>query len=257
LIKDLQTKNGEAPASGMIKYVVEMSGYKKMLDDGSVEGEARLENIAELISVAHKYDSLEAGNSLNIFLEEVSLISDLDTMEDEDNAVTLMTVHSAKGLEFPTVFITGLEEGIFPHNRSLMDREELEEERRLMYVAMTRAMERLYLLHARERMLYGESRSNAPSQFLSDIDEELVDANYGGHGRPNRVIKEDIIDRPVPVELDEGIDIELATGDKVAHNAFGKGIVVDLTGGVVTVAFEDSKVGVKKLALSIAPLKKI
>ncbi|MFH1284894.1 MAG: 3'-5' exonuclease [Candidatus Peregrinibacteria bacterium] len=257
LIKSLKNLNGEFSASGMIKHVLEKSGYKKMIDDGSVEGEARLENIAELVSVAQKYDSLEAGISLNIFLEEVSLITDLDTLDESDNAVTLMTVHSAKGLEFPYVFIAGCEEGVFPHSRSMLDRSELEEERRLMYVAMTRAKERLYLLHARERMLYGESKANAPSQFLSDIDGELVEANYGGAGNRQHLSISDILERPVPVELDKGFDIELATGDKVSHNTFGKGIVIDVKGGVATVAFEDSGVGVKKLALSVAPIKKI
>ncbi len=258
IIKTLQDKNRGACASAMIKYVLAETGYKKFIDDGSIEGEARIENISELISVAHKYDSLESGLSLNIFLEEVSLISDLDSMEDTDNAVTLMTVHSAKGLEFPCVFITGLEEGIFPHSRSLMDRDELEEERRLMYVAMTRAMERLYLLHARERMLYGESRANAPSQFLQNIDGELVEANFGGHGARNHLSISEIEKTPIPIELDQDFSaLDLATGDKVLHNGFGQGIVVDVKGGVVTVAFDDSKVGVKKLALSVAPLTKV
>ncbi len=257
LIKNLQEKNKETPASGMIKFVLDETGYKKMINDGSVEGEARIENINELISVAHKYNDLESGVSLNIFLEEVSLISDLDSLDDEDNAVTLMTVHSAKGLEFPYVFIAGLEEGIFPHNRSLMDPGELAEERRLMYVAMTRAMEKLYLIHARSRMLYGESRANAPSQFLADIDEQFIEANFGGHSARQHISVSDIDNRPIPVELDKGLDIEISSGDKVSHNVFGNGIVVSVVGGVATVAFEDPKVGVKKLALSIAPLKVI
>ncbi len=256
LIKDLQMLNSEFQASGMIKLVLDKSGYKKFTDDGSVEAEARLENIAELVSVAQKYDKLEPGISLNIFLEEVSLIADVDRLKDEENAVTLMTVHSAKGLEFPCVFIAGLEEGIFPHNRSLLDRQELEEERRLMYVAMTRAMDCLYLLHARERTLYGESRSNAPSQFLADIDGSLVEANFGGHGAKSRIFVEDIVGQPIPIELSEGVDVPFGVGDKVVHNIFGKGIVIDITGGVATIAFEDSKIGVKKLALSVAPLKK-
>ena len=257
MIKELQQLNHEFPASGMVKHVLDKTGYKKMLDDGSVEGEARIENIRELVSVAQKYDRLEPGVSLNIFMEEVSLISDLDSVNDEDNAITLMTVHSAKGLEFPYVFIAGLEEGVFPHNRSLMDREELSEERRLMYVAMTRAKERLYLLHARERMLYGEARSNAPSQFLADIEDEHINRNFGQNSGRGHISPATIQRRPVPVEMETGIDIELSTGDKVAHTAFGPGIVIDVSGGVATVAFEDSKVGVKKLALSVAPLKKI
>lgn len=257
LIKNLQIANAEFKASGMIKSVLETSGYKKFIDDGSVEAEARLENIAELVSVAQKYDKLEPGISLNIFLEEVSLIADVDSLRDEENAVTLMTVHSAKGLEFATVFIAGLEEGIFPHNRSLLDRQELEEERRLMYVAMTRAMDSLYLIHARERTLYGESRVNAPSQFLSDIDENLMEANFGGHPSRGRLSVEDILVRPIPVELGNEVEVIFVVGDKVRHNIFGTGIVISITGGVATIAFEDSRVGVKKLALSIAPLKKV
>ena len=257
MIKSLQSLNSETHASGMIKHVLEKTAYKKMLDDGSVEGEARLENIQELVSVANKYDKLEPGISLNIFLEEVSLIADIDSLDTTENAVTFMTVHSAKGLEFPYVFIAGLEEGIFPHSRSLLDRQELEEERRLMYVAMTRAMSNLYLLHARERMLYGEFRSNAPSQFLDDIDESIVETNFGGHKARQHMAITDIVDKPVPVEIERGLEVDLDTGDRVHHGVFGKGIVVDVQGGVVTVAFEDSKIGVKKLALSIAPLKKI
>lgn len=257
LIKELQDLNTRFSAGGMIKHVLDLSGYKKMLDDGSVEGEARLENIRELITVAQKYDKLDSGTSLSIFLEEVSLIADIDTLDNTDNAVTLMTVHSAKGLEFPHVFITGLEEGIFPHSRSLFDPQQLEEERRLMYVAMTRAMDSLYLLHARSRTLYGDSRANAPSQFLADIAGELVEANFGGHGARNHLSVKDIIDRPIPVELDQGVDVEFGVGDRVKHNIFGTGIVVNITGGVATIAFEDSKVGVKKLALSVAPLRKV
>jgi ATP-dependent DNA helicase UvrD/PcrA len=257
LIKELQTANGDFSAAGMIKHVVNLSGYKKMLDDGSVEGEARIENIGELVSVAHKYDKLEPGASLNIFLEEVSLIADIDNMDDTGNAVTFMTVHSAKGLEFANVFIAGLEEGIFPHSMSLLEKGDVEEERRLMYVAMTRAMDTLYLLHTRTRMLYGETRSNAPSQFLADIDEKHVEANFGGHGARKHISISDIGEKPVPIELDEGLDVELDVGDKVSHASFGGGIVIDRKGGVVTVAFEDSAYGVKKLALSVAPLKRI
>ncbi|MEK7672703.1 MAG: UvrD-helicase domain-containing protein [Patescibacteria group bacterium] len=256
LMKDLQGLNAQFKASGMVKSVLENTGYKKMLDDGSVEGEARLENISELISVTQKYDKLDAGESLNIFLEEVSLIADVDTLNETDNAVTLMTVHSAKGLEFQNVFVAGLEEGVFPHSRAMLDRSELEEERRLMYVAMTRAMNKLYLLHARERMLYGETKSNAPSQFLMDIDEELVESNVKGRVRTNIDFSE-FGDMPIPIEVEQGLEVAFDSGDRVHHNIFGKGIVVAITGGVATVAFEDSKVGLKKLALSVAPLRKI
>jgi DNA helicase II / ATP-dependent DNA helicase PcrA len=256
LIKHFQDLNSKNVVSSMIKVVLEESGYKKMINNGSVEGEARLENIAELVSVAHKYDKLEPGVVLSVFLEEVSLISDVDSMDDSSNAVTFMTVHAAKGLEFPNVFITGLEEGIFPHNRALMDRQELEEERRLMYVAMTRAMERLYLLHARSRMLYGEGKTNPPSQFFEDIIGDLVESNFGGHGARQHIPVSTIGDVPVPVEIDDGFEVDFAVGDRVSHKHFGAGVVVDISGGVATVAFDRSGVGVKKLALSISPLVK-
>lgn len=257
LIKELRSLSEKETVGSMVKFILEMTGYKKMLDDGSVEGEARLENAAELISVAQKYNKLDPRLSLRIFLEEVALIADVDSLEERDNAITLMTVHSAKGLEFKNVFIAGLEEGVFPHSRSLLDRQELEEERRLMYVAMTRAMDTLYLLHARSRTLYGESRSNAPSQFLADISEEFVEANYGGHGMRQHISVSDIGDMPVPVELGEGVEVAFSVGDKVTHVAFGIGIVVDIQGGVATIAFQDPRVGIKKLALSIAPLKRL
>jgi len=257
IIQELQDANSKNSASGIIKEVIENTGYKRMVDDGSIEGESRMENIQELVTVAKKYDCLEAGMSLNIFLEEVSLIADIDTMKTHDNAVTLMTVHSAKGLEFPYVFIAGLEEGIFPHNRSLFDMQQLEEERRLLYVAMTRAMEALYLLHARSRTLYGESKSNAASQFLAELDEELVQSNIGTPIAREKFDMNQVANKPIPLELEKGIAPELVMGDRIRHNIFGKGIVVGILGGVVTIAFDDSKVGVKKLALSIAPIQKI
>ncbi len=256
-IKDLQKLNSQLTASALIKNTIELSGYKKMIDDGSVEGDARMENISELISVAQKYDQLEPGISLNILLEEISLISDIDMVDNSDNAVTLMTVHSAKGLEFPYVFIAGLEDGIFPHSRSLMERDELEEERRLMYVAMTRAMDCLYFLNARSRMLYGEPKVNAPSQFIAEINENLIEANFGTRSIRKHIPIHEMGKRPIPIELEKGVEIALGIGDKIEHTIFGKGILVDVKGGVGIVSFEDPKVGVKKLALSIAPLKKV
>jgi DNA helicase II / ATP-dependent DNA helicase PcrA len=255
LIIDCQKINREFSASGLIKHVIDYSGYKKFINDGTVEGEARLENIYELISVANKYDNLEAGLSLNIFLEEISLISDIDSLEATDNAVTLMTIHSAKGLEFPNVFIIGLEEGILPHSRSLLERDELEEERRLMYVALTRAKDKLYLTRARSRMLYGETQTNTPSQFLEDIPFELLDVKEERQARS--LNKEDISYTPVPYEEYEEEGVALYDGDRVFHQTFGEGTVVAITGGVATVAFNNPKHGIKKLALSIAPLKKI
>lgn len=254
LVKKLQGVNREFPASGVIKHVLEYTGYKQMVDDNTAEGDARVENIYELVSVASKYNNLEAGQSLSIFLEEISLIADIDNMSEQDNAVTFMTIHSAKGLEFPVVFLAGLEEGIFPHSRSLLERDELEEERRLMYVAITRAKDKLYMLHARNRMLYGEIQSSAPSQFLTDIPEELIDQPEAKKHRPLNTSQ--IGTNPIPVE---NIDLNpsFADGDKVFHQSFGDGVIVSVKGGVATVCFKNPRYGIKKLALSIAPLKKV
>lgn len=261
LMKKLSKANSEYPASGVIKHAFEVSGYKKFLDDGSVEGESRIENIHELLNVASKYDKLEPLTSLSIFLEEISLISDIDSLETSDNAVTLMTMHSAKGLEFPHVFIVGMEDGLFPHSRSMLEPLEMEEERRLMYVAVTRAMEKLYLLHARERMLYGEYRSNSPSQFLQYIPEDLLESNMPNirvHTGIMGKVKDMLTPKTKPIPS-EGLEFsgEFKDGDKVSHPKFGEGIVVQITGGIVVVAFNDPKVGIKKLAVSIAPLSKI
>lgn len=254
IIKDGQTFNSGHAAGGVIKEVLVASKYKDFLLDGSDEGEIRFENVMELISVASKYDLLEPGISLATFLEEVSLISDLDSLDEKDNAVTFMTLHSAKGLEFPCVFVCGLEEGIFPHSRSLLDPQEMEEERRLMYVGMTRAVDELFLLHAESRMLYGDTKSNSPSQFLMDLPDDLVERNRDGIKVPTmRAFGH----RSIPVESEEGIELEMGVGDRVYHKIFGQGVVTEIVGGVITVAFDDSSVGVKKLAASIAPLERI
>jgi DNA helicase-2/ATP-dependent DNA helicase PcrA len=255
LIGQLKKANDEFSASGVIKHVIKLSGYKEFIMDGTPEGEARYENIAELISVASKYDMLDPGVSLSVFLEEISLISDVDSMDEKDNAVVLMTAHSAKGLEFDTVFVIGLEEGIFPHSRSMLEPDEMEEERRLMYVAVTRAMEKLFLINARQRMLYGETQSNAPSQFIGDIPDSLIDV----YGQPRRHMSVGTVTgsiKPIPEE-EISTCIDLRDGDKVVHTSFGEGVVVSIQGEVVAVAFKDPAVGVKRLALSVAPLVKI
>lgn len=252
MIKHFQKLNQEYSAAGMIKHVLVETGYRDMLiAEKTPEGEARLENIKELVSVADKYQALEPGLSLATFLEEIALISDLDKVADSDNAVTLMTLHSAKGLEFPIVFLAGLEEGIFPHSRALFDPMELEEERRLMYVGLTRAMNFLVLLYAKQRMLYGEFKANAPSQFLSDIPEELIEG-----AQVAKTYDFDV--RPIPVEEETWHPpVELSEGDRVRHRSFGEGVVIALNGGIVTIAFKNPKFGVKKLAQSIAPLEKL
>lgn len=169
IIEQLRELGNDVNPSVLIDKVVRVTGYKKYIDDGTVEGEARWGNVEELMAVAAQAESIEQ------FLEEVALVADIDNYNPQEDAVTLMTLHSAKGLEFPVVFIAGMEEGIFPHSRSLMDATQMEEERRLCYVGMTRAKERLYLLHAFKRMGYGGVTSNPKSRFLEELPEELIE----------------------------------------------------------------------------------
>lgn len=184
IVDEMQIQAGKLGVSELIEFVVGRTGYRDLLKDGSIEGESRLENISELMGAAQKMGSLEE------FLEDVALVQDADDVSSAAKAatyakgmanrkiaegqVTLMTMHAAKGLEFPVVFIAGMEEGIFPHSRSLEDKKEMEEERRLAYVGMTRAKDRLYMLHAFERRLYGLLQSNPPSRFVGEVPEELV-----------------------------------------------------------------------------------
>jgi len=166
LIQKFQMKSKELTPADLIEYVAEESEYKKMILDGTDEGEGRWENIEELKSVAQKYTKLED------FLQEISLISDVDNYDVNAERITLMTMHNAKGLEFPVVFIVGAEEGLFPHVRSLMEPMEMEEERRLAYVGVTRAKERLYMTYAQSRMIYGNIQNNISSRFIDEIPEE-------------------------------------------------------------------------------------
>lgn len=237
----------ETTPAGLIDSLVRRLDYLRFLDDGTPQGESRQENVKELLSVAQEYQDV----GLDGFLEEVALVSDLDQADLQGNAVTLMTLHAAKGLEFPVVFMIGLEETIFPHSRALYDQSEMEEERRLCYVGMTRAREELYMLFASSRLLYGGVQHNAPSRFLSEIDGTFQ-ADAGGFsfeptfndaGTSSQNYDEP---RYVP-ELDEG--------DNVKHQVFGVGTIVELDGDTATVYFKGK--GAKKLNISFAPLEKL
>ncbi|HEY8528485.1 MAG TPA: DNA helicase PcrA [Paenibacillaceae bacterium] len=194
LIMKLHQMSEYLSVTELTEQAAELSGYREELRrDGSLEAQARLENIDELLSVTQEFEKRNEDKSLLAFLTDLALIADIDTLEDGEeaqDAVVLMTLHSAKGLEFPAVFIVGMEEGIFPGSRALTEPEELEEERRLCYVGITRAMRKLYLSYARTRLLYGRTSSNMPSRFLAEIPDELKDVRqfggfgYGyGHGR--------------------------------------------------------------------------
>ena len=248
IIKDLKQKSKEYPVGSLLKYAIQTTGYKDFLLNGTAEGEERFQNVQELMSVASKYDKLEPEISLATFLEEISLITQVDTLDEENNDyLILMTLHNAKGLEFPYVFIIGLEEGIFPHSQSQWTQDELEEERRLMYVGITRAKEKLFLLYAKSRMLYGDYQSNLPSRFIFEIPEEYLSS-------PTETKSKENVSEPLTEPKKQ---TEFSDGDKVIHKSWGEGIIVQIQGDVATIAFKDKKVGIKKLALNIAPVEKL
>ena len=234
------------PPAGVIDSLVRRTEYLKFLDDGTPQGESRQENVKELIGVAQEYQ--DAG--LATFLEEVALVSDVDQADFDGNAVTLMTLHAAKGLEFPVVFMIGMEETIFPHSRALYDQFEMEEERRLCYVGMTRAREELYMIYATSRMLYGGAQHNPPSRFLSEIDAQFNpgDSDYGYGLTDSFTPGEHKSDEPRYVP-------ELNEGDAVRHEVFGVGTVVEIDGDNATIYFKGK--GAKKLNIAFAPLKKL
>jgi DNA helicase II / ATP-dependent DNA helicase PcrA len=255
--------------SDFIEKVFKESGYEKWLLDGTTEGEARWENVQELLSVAKKYDNEPDG--LEMFLEEVALASDTDNIDQRKAAVHLMTLHSAKGLEFKMVFIVGLEEGILPHSRSMLSLDEMEEERRLMYVGITRAKEKIYLLFTRERTLFGRTQVNPPSRFIDDIPAHLIqDAQAQSSKLKAQSLlnnsnfskarlfssKNKIFGIPQSQALRSKISaIDFKDGEHVTHPEFGDGLLVSVRDGVATVAFK--KGGLKKLSLEFANLKKI
>ena len=177
LIMRGKEKISKTKVTDLIEFVFAESGYEKFLLDGTDEGQMRYENVKELLTVSKKYNEYAGEEGLNLFLEEVALIADTDNIDQASEAVHLMTLHSAKGLEFKVVFVIGLEEGIFPHSRSLIDDGEMEEERRLMYVGITRAKEKAYLLYTRERNIFGSLQINSPSRFMDDIPSHLLEEN--------------------------------------------------------------------------------
>jgi len=242
--------------SDFIQKVFSESGYEKYIQDGTMEGEMRWENVKELITVAQKYDKEELSNEqkINEFLEEVALATDADKGEEIKDSVYLMTLHSAKGLEFSTVFIVGLEEGILPHSRSMLNQVEMEEERRLMYVGVTRAKEKAYLCFTRQRNIFGSTQINPPSRFLSEIPEHLIES------MDLRIEKAKVDDCLLEDEKKSYSQISIRKskfkdGEHVHHSEFGDGMVISIQDEIITVAFK--KNGIKKLSLKFAPLKKI
>jgi DNA helicase-2/ATP-dependent DNA helicase PcrA len=260
LINEVRAASQERRLVDVIDLLLLRSAYERYVKEGSAEGEERWGNVLELRGLASEYDGLPPGEGLQAFLEDVALMSDVDTMDDRAQGMTLITLHMVKGLEFPVVFMLGMEEGLFPHSRSLDSPSGLEEERRLAYVGMTRAKDRLYLFHAFRRHLWGSANLNLPSRFLKDIPTELVDGSAGipqGISDPSmapaRLVE---AARPAaPVELVQ----RFHPGDQVEHRSWGRGTVLKSTmtrtDEEIIVKFD--RVGMKILAVSLAPIVKV
>jgi DNA helicase-2/ATP-dependent DNA helicase PcrA len=193
-IQDFQGKMTTMETDKFLEYVLERINYENYIKDGTEEGESRWENVRELFSALERYKELGAKEGIQAFLEDVALVSDVDGWEETSEAVTLMTLHAAKGLEFDTVFMVGMEEGLLPHSRSLSDESEMEEERRLCYVGMTRAKRNLYLTCARTRRIFGSTQSNSESRFISDIPRQLVERQTQPYSYLYDFYEEDSVD---------------------------------------------------------------
>ena len=288
LLDELRLMADEGSGPGVIlEAIADRTGYVAELEaENTVETAGRLENIAELIGNAREYEAIDQ------FLEAVSLVADADQIDEDDSSVTLMTLHTAKGLEYPVVFLIGLEDGVFPHLRSLGEPDELEEERRLCYVGITRARERLYLTNAWSRTLWGSTQYYPPSRFLKEIPEELLRLAEGGrttrarererqrgwgfgggHGaegaRDEEAInrgRDDIVDAAMragrnpnmPARTTGAEQLALKVGDDVVHGKWGEGVIIDIIGSgeKAEAVVRFPSVGEKRLLLAWAPLKK-
>jgi len=270
-IQALQKVAEKEPISILLDRLIEKIEYVKYLDDGSSEGEARIQNVQELFSVATRYDS--ADDSLAAFLEGVALISDLDNLNKDADSVTMMTIHASKGLEFPVVFLPGWEDGIFPSSSSQFSPEQLEEERRLGYVAITRSEKKCTILHAQQRMLFGKTEYGAPSKFISELDDECTKHNriakqnrsMGISPYSRRVpdkglqkARESILSAP-PKNRKEALfgvsenETEYQIGTRIRHAEWGEGTIIQIAGDVLSVAFSGR--GIQKIVASVAPIE--
>ena len=289
-IFEMMNKQNSMPLSEFIEEILDKSGYIKELEagDGKIENESRIENLQEFVSVAKDFENSDEEATLENFLAHISLISDIDNADLDDDKVTLMTLHAAKGLEFPVVFMTGMEEGIFPHSRTLMEPMELEEERRTCYVGITRAQTKLYMTYARSRLIFGRQTFGMPSRFLKEIPDEYLDggqpsrmyqakpsipSKLSNPSKPSGTIyssaikpKSDNFGQPKPAApknngplIKPDTSIIWKVGDKARHSKFGVGTVVEVKGTgeetQIKIAFPEN--GLRALMLKYAPIEKV
>ena len=250
LILDIEKESIDISLTELIELILDKTLIKEnLLKENTLDSELRLENLMEFKSVTENFEKVTGNVNLLDFLEEVSLVADAADYSAEGDAITLMTIHSAKGLEFKVVFIVGLEENILPHVNSLYDESELEEERRLMYVAITRAKEKLYLLNSSRRMLFGKLSSNPPSRFISEIRPELLEEEHK-HAEKQK------FNKSIFYNNNEDNNTEYKKGDIVNHTTFGKGVVTNVDEKFITIAFS-YKIGTKKLLKNYKGIRKV
>ncbi len=250
MIEKLKEISEELTLTELIDKVLDASGMREELEsEKTLESEVRLENLEEFKSITKSFEEREGLVSLEDFLLEISLISDVEEYKDDPNRISLMTVHSVKGLEFDHVFVVGMEEGIFPHMNSLMETSELEEERRLCYVAITRAKDDLHLVNARRRTLFGKEQINPVSRFIGEISPDLIETN----------VKEELPKKEEKIDTGDMFreeEVDYQVGDYVYHETFGTGRVVEVTNTLVSVAFKHPH-GIKKLMKNHKKLSKV
>jgi DNA helicase-2/ATP-dependent DNA helicase PcrA len=264
-LKSLRAAAGAMRPSELVDLVIEIAGLKAYYDDGTPQGEARIENLAELHGLAEEYDGHEPAEALDEFLSDVALTSDVDTYEGGEDSLTLITLHMVKGLEFPVVFMVGLEEGLLPHQRALEEGDRaIEEERRLCYVGITRARDRLYLSCAFRRHLFGQAAAGMPSRFLGDIPQALISAPREGRipappPRPSagayreRFMERSAAPAPAPPPVQR-----FKEGNRIRHPTFGEGVVIKstLTRTDEELVVKFDRAGLKILSAGLAPLEK-
>lgn len=248
LIRELTEESENISLTELIELILDKSGIRKEYEeDKSLENELRLDNLEEFKSITKTFEDRTGSASLEDLLEEISLVADVSEHQESSDAVTLMTLHSAKGLEFEVVFLIGMEDGIFPHQNSFLEEGGLEEERRLCYVGITRAKEKLYISNAKRRMLYGKDVVNPPSRFIKEIDKTLLEIENENIFEEEKINKEELYNQD---------DIEFKEGDVIMHTIYGRGVVIEIKGDFLTVAFAKNY-GIKKLMKNHNSITKI
>lgn len=248
IIENMKAFLDEHTLTDLIDYVVDLSGMRAMYEsDKTLESDIRLDNLMEFKSLTASFENRTGSVNLNDFLGEIGLMSDSDKDNNKEDAVTLMTLHSAKGLEFDVVFLVGMEEGLFPHTNSMLEEGGLDEERRLCYVGITRARDILYLTNAKRRMLYGKETANIPSRFISEIDESLLKKNSLSERDAFSSSSKDYY-------KEEGTNDDLKPGDLIDHDSFGHGVIININGDLIDVAFKSGLKKIKKNHKSITKL---